>query len=136
MDIIAEENTLNDSNVSELSGAGATKSGILRCSFNLFRAMVGVGFLTLPILVVEVGTVIFVAISLVATFSVYYGITLIVDVAEDMGYQGGSYEKVVQKVFKNDTLDFIVKTSVVMLQLSNCIANIIFISKKTVLTYF
>jgi len=89
--------------------------------------MVGVGFLTLPILVSQVGIWLFASISILVTLSVYYGVSMLVAVSDDIGYNGGSYERIISKVFKSETLDNLVKLAVILLQLANCIANIIFV---------
>ena len=102
------------------------KSSLGMAFVNFIRGMVGTSFLTLPYICEQVGVINFTIVALFITCAVLYGVTLLIDIVDDIGYEGGSYEKIMKIVFKNKTLQVVLNIMMASMQLLVSVGGCLF----------
>lgn len=103
-----------------------SKTGTLRTFFNIMRGFIGVGFLTVPYLIENIGWYGLLIGYPLTCFAVIYGIWLLNKLADELEYTGGSFENLMKIIFGDFGYNF---TCVILVinQLCTCIANILFV---------
>lgn len=128
-----EEDALTNS-ITEFSGHGEVeiekrqpnKSSIGMAFFNFIRGMVGTSFLTLPFLCEEIGPWNFIIVCIFITCAVLYGMILLIEIVDDIGYEGGSYEKIMKIVFKSKTFTATLNVMMASMQLLVSVGGCLF----------
>ena len=105
----------------------AQKSSAAQAFINLLRGMVGTSFLTLPFLCQEIGSLQFLGTMLLVGFNTLYGMRLLIEIMEDMKYEGRSYPNIIALVFRKAWIKTVLNIMLAIMQLLSSVAGCLFI---------
>jgi len=103
------------------------RSSTAQAAFNLFRSIVGTTFLAIPFICELIGVKLLLFLAIFLLLAVFYGVYLIIEVADDLDYKGPSYEKLIVIVMKSPTVVNISKVMLVLLQVFKVVGHNLFI---------
>lgn len=103
------------------------KSSRQMAFFNMFRALVGSTILAVPYACANLGIIPFTVMVICILAFVFYGMDLLIKVADDLGYHGASYEQLIRKVLRKRWAVVLAQAMLVLLQIFKVVGHNIFI---------
>lgn len=103
------------------------KSSKQMAFFNMFRALVGSTILAVPYACANLGVIPFTIMMVCILAFVFYGMDLLLKVADDLPYTGASYEQLIRKVLRKKWAVVLAQAMLVLLQIFKVVGHNIFI---------
>lgn len=121
--------TISEHSVDKATGK---KKEVLKSSkqmafFNMFRALVGSTILAVPYACANLGVIPFTIMMVCILAFVFYGMDLLLKVADDLPYTGASYEQLIRKVLRKKWAVVLAQAMLVLLQIFKVAGHNIFI---------